>query len=111
MREKDWEGIDMRKKNCPARKPRGAQAGSLELPSRWEERSQSPVYEPEIMVAVPTACKGEMVWATNVACCSMTVSSMEVPKPSLRISTPNSLALAAAPYSLAAAMVMSKGRI
>ncbi len=41
----------------------------------------------------------------------MTVSSMEVPKPSLRISTPNSLALAAAPYSLAPAMVMSKGRI
>jgi len=52
-----------------------------------------------------------MVWATKVACCSMTVSSMEVPKPSLRISTPNSLAEAAAPYSLAAAMVISKGRI
>jgi hypothetical protein len=52
-----------------------------------------------------------MVWAMKVACCSMTVSSMEVPKPSLRISTPNSLAEAAAPYSLAQAMVMSKGRI
>jgi len=52
-----------------------------------------------------------MVWATNVACCSMTVSSMEVPKPSLRISTPNSLAEAPAPYSLAQAMVISKGRI
>ena len=37
-------------------------------------------------------------------------SSTEVPKPSFRISTPNSLAEAAAPYSLAAAMVMSKGR-
>jgi len=57
------------------------------------------------------ACRGAMVWATKVACCSMTVSSMEVPKPSLRISTPNSLALAPAPYSLAQAMVMSKGRI
>ena len=41
----------------------------------------------------------------------MTVSSIEVPKPSLRISTPKSLAEAAAPYSLAPAMVMSKGRI
>ena len=77
-----------------------------------EEREESDrVYEPEINVALPTACSGEMVWATNVACCSMTVSSMEAPKPSLRISTPKSLAEAAAPYSLAAAMVMSKGRI
>jgi hypothetical protein len=25
-----------------------------------------------------------MVWATKVACCWMTVSSIEVPKPSLR---------------------------
>ena len=48
--------------------------------------------------------------ATKVACCSRTESSTEMPKPSLRISTPNSLAEAAAPYSLAAAMVMSKGR-
>jgi hypothetical protein len=60
--------------------------------------------------AVPTACKGAMSRATNVPCCSMTVSSIEVPKPSLRISTPKSLALAAAPYSLAQARVISKGR-
>ena len=39
-----------------------------------------------------------------------TESSTEEPKPSFRISTPNSLPEAAAPYSLAAAMVMSKGR-
>ena len=46
----------------------------------------------------------------KVACCSSTESSTEVPKPSFRISTPYSLAEAAAPYSLAAAMVISKGR-
>jgi hypothetical protein len=46
----------------------------------------------------------------KVACCSSTESSTEVPKPSLRISTPKILAEAAAPYSLAPAMVMSKGR-
>lgn len=68
-------------------------------------------YAPGIRTALPTACSGAIDWATKVACCSMTVSSMEVPKPSLRISTPNSLAEAAAPYSLAPAMVMSKGRI
>jgi hypothetical protein len=49
--------------------------------------------------------------ATKVACISSTESSTEVPKPSFRISTPNNFAEAAAPYSLAAAMVMSKGRI
>ncbi len=47
--------------------------------------------------------------ATKVACCSSTVSSIEVPKPSFRISHMKILALAAAPYSLAQAMVMSKG--
>jgi hypothetical protein len=46
----------------------------------------------------------------NVACRSSTESSTAVPKPSFRISTPEGLAEAAAPYSLAAAMVMSKGR-
>lgn len=54
--------------------------------------------------------RGSTERATKVACCSSTLSSTEVPKPSFRISTPNSLAEAAAPYSLAAAMVMSKGR-
>ena len=48
--------------------------------------------------------------ATKVACISSTESSTEDPKPSLRISTPKSFAEAAAPYSLAAATVMSKGR-
>ena len=38
-------------------------------------------------------------------CISSTVSSIELPNPSFRISTPNSLAEAAAPYSLAPAGV------
>ncbi len=58
----------------------------------------------------PTACKGAIERATKVACCSSTESSIEEPKPSFRISTPKILQLAAAPYSLAAARVMSKGR-
>ena len=48
--------------------------------------------------------------ATKVACISLTESSIDMPQPSFRISTPNSLALAAAPYSLAAATVISKRR-
>jgi hypothetical protein len=58
----------------------------------------------------PTAARGATERATKVACCSSTESSTEAPKPSFRISTPNSLALAAAPYSLAQATLMSKGR-
>jgi hypothetical protein len=42
---------------------------------------------------------------------SLTASSIEEPQPSLRISTPKILAAAIAPYSLAPAMVTSKGRI
>ena len=48
--------------------------------------------------------------ATKVACISLTESSILMPQPSLRISTPNSLAEAAEPYSLAMATVISKGR-
>ena len=48
--------------------------------------------------------------ATKVACISLTESSILMPQPSFRISTPNSLPLAAAPYSLAMATVISKGR-
>jgi hypothetical protein len=40
----------------------------------------------------------------------LTESSIDMPQPSLRISTPKSLAEAAAPYSLAATTVISKGR-
>jgi hypothetical protein len=47
----------------------------------------------------------------RVACISLTASSIEEPQPSLRISTPKILAAAMAPYSLAPAMVTSKGRI
>ena len=42
---------------------------------------------PAIRVELPSACSGSMVWATKVTYCLMTVSSMEVPNPSLRIST------------------------
>ena len=58
----------------------------------------------------PTAWSGATERATKVACISSTESSTDDPKPSFRISTPNSFAEAAAPYSLAAATVMSKGR-
>jgi hypothetical protein len=47
----------------------------------------------------PTAWSGATERATKVACCSSTLSSIEVPNPSFRISTPNSFAEAAAPYS------------
>ena len=49
--------------------------------------------------------------AINVVCISFTASSTEVPQPSFRISTPKIFMLAAAPYSLHPARVMSKGRI
>ena len=52
-----------------------------------------------------------MIRATKLAWVSVTVSSIETPVPSFRISTPKILAPAMAPYSLAAASVMSKGRI
>ena len=62
------------------------------------------------MVSWVVICAAKYERATKVACISSTELSTEEPKPSLRISTPNSLQLAAAPYSLVAAMVMSKGR-
>jgi hypothetical protein len=46
-----------------------------------------------------------------VACISLTASSMETPLPSFKISTPKIFMLAAAPFSLAPARVMSKGKI
>ncbi len=56
-----------------------------------------------------TADMGSTTRATNVACISLTASSMEMPQPSLRISTPKILAAHMAPYSLAPESVMSKG--
>ena len=58
-----------------------------------------------------TADMGSIARATNVACISVTASSIETPEPSLRISTPKILAAHIAPYSLAPARVMSNGRI
>ncbi len=53
----------------------------------------------------------ERLRKANVACISLTASSIEMPDPSLRISTPKILDAAWAPYSLEPARVMSKGRI
>src|ERR1035438_10359982 len=58
-----------------------------------------------------TADMGSTTRATKVACISVTASSMEMPIPSLRISTPKILAAHIAPYSLAPLSVTSKGRI
>src|SRR3974390_520843 len=56
-----------------------------------------------------TACIGSMARATNVACDSVTASSMDTPEPSLRISTPRILAAHRAPYSLAPDRVTLNG--
>ena len=53
----------------------------------------------------------ERLRKANVACTSLTASSIEMPDPSLRISTPKILDAAWAPYSLEPARVMSKARI
>src|SRR6267142_2545676 len=53
----------------------------------------------------------ERLRKVKVACISLTASSIEMPDPSLRISTPKILDAAWAPYPLEPARVMSKGRI
>src|ERR1035441_8694383 len=56
-----------------------------------------------------TADMGSTTRATKVACISLTASSIEIPKPSLRISRPKILAAHMAPYSLAPLSVTSNG--
>ena len=93
--------------------------------SRWEKERKGPEREIPGLGAIykvgrvdppippsnllATACRGSTERATKVADDSVTASSMLMPEPSFRISTPKILAEVMAPYSLAADSVMSKG--
>ncbi len=75
-------------------------------------RTTRPGYAPELVLTgygLATAVIGSTARATNVACISVTASSIETPEPSFRISTPKIFAQAIAPYSFAPARVTSNG--